>query len=153
MMTMRTLTGVVLTTGLGLAGVGSAQVSGLTTLQQLRDRARPLLIFAPKPDDPQLEIQLRTLREHEAEASERQLVPVAVPYNSPSPTRAQLGPQEALEVRRRFHIAPEQFAVILIGKDGGAKLRSTKPFTMQKLVDTIDAMPMRQDEMRESGRK
>lgn len=41
--------------------------------------------------------------------------------------------------------------VILIGKDGGAKLRSEKPLSMAKLQETIDAMPMRQDEM--NGKK
>lgn len=40
------------------------------------------------------------------------------------------------------------FTVILVGKDGGDKLRSTKPLTLQKLYSTIDAMPMRQSEMK-----
>ncbi len=124
----------------------------MTTLQRLRDHARPLLIFAPRPDDPQLEIQLRTLKEHAAEAHDRQLVPVAIPYNNPSPTAVQLSPEDATEARRRFHVDPARFTVILIGKDGGAKLRSTKPLSMHKLNDTIDAMPMRQQEMRSEPR-
>ncbi len=40
------------------------------------------------------------------------------------------------------------FAVLLIGKDGGVKLRSGRPFALHALFDAIDAMPMRQDEMR-----
>ncbi|MFD1256715.1 DUF4174 domain-containing protein [Mucilaginibacter terrae] len=40
------------------------------------------------------------------------------------------------------------FTVILVGKDGGDKLRSTSPFTLKKLYTTIDAMPMRQSEMK-----
>jgi len=131
----------------GTSGL-AAQVSGLTTLDSLRDRARPLLIFAPKPDDPRLEIQLRTLKEHAAETQERDLVPIALPFHTPSPTDAVLAPGAAEAARRRFHVAPGDFAVILIGKDGGAKLRSDKPFSMEKLNETIDAMPMRQDEMK-----
>ena len=126
----------------------SAQINGMTSLQTLRDRARPLLIFAPRPDDPQLEIQLRTLTEHAAEAHDRDLVPIALPYNNPSSSAAQLTPSETQEARRRFHVAPGDFLVVLIGKDGGAKLKSDKPLSMQKLIDTIDAMPMRQEEMR-----
>lgn len=133
---------------MGAMRIAKAQVTGLTTLQQLRDQARPLLIFAPRPDDPQLQIQLRTLQEHAVEARERQLIPVALPYNSPSPTAAQLSSEEATTVRRRFHVNPQSFVVILIGKDGGSKLRATKPFSMRKLEETIDAMPMRQEEMR-----
>ncbi len=119
----------------------------MTTLAELRDHARPLLIFASRPDDPQLEIQVRTLNEHAAEAHERDLVPVALPYNNPSPTPVQFSATDAEAARRRFHVAPGDFTVILVGKDGGAKLRSAKPLSMQKLMDTIDAMPMRQDEM------
>ncbi|WP_340153321.1 DUF4174 domain-containing protein [uncultured Marivirga sp.] len=37
---------------------------------------------------------------------------------------------------------------LLIGKDGGVKLRSISPITNKKLFETIDAMPMRQREMR-----
>ena len=129
-----------------------AQTTGMTSLQSLRDNSRALLVFAPQPNNPQLEIQLRTLREHEAEAHERDLVAIALPYNNPGPSAAQLSPDEAEAVRRRFHVAPADFVVILLGKDGGAKLRSSKPLTMEKLNETIDAMPMRQDEMRGKGR-
>ncbi len=125
-----------------------SQIAGLTTLHALQDHARPLLIFAPKPDDPRLEIQVRTLQEHAPEAHDRDLVPVGLPYQNPSPTETQLSAEEAVAVRRRFHVAPGDFAVILLGKDGGAKLRSDKPLPMQKLDATIDAMPMRKDEMR-----
>jgi len=36
--------------------------------------------------------------------------------------------------------------VVLIGKDGGEKLRSAQPITAERLFATIDAMPMRQSE-------
>ncbi len=125
----------------------SAQQAGLTTLAALHDQARPLLIFALKPDDAQMGIQLRILNEHAAQAHDRQIVPVALPYQSPAPSALQLSDTDAEAARRRFHVAPSDFVVILLGKDGGAKLRSSKPISMEKLVDTIDAMPMRKDEM------
>ena len=126
--------------------------TGLTTLADLRDRARPLLIFAARPDDPQLTIQLRTLQEHAAEAQDRQIVPVAIVYDNPSPSDAKLTPSEAEATRRRFGVAPGQFTVILIGKDGGEKLRATRPLSIAKLNRTIDAMPMRQEEMKHGSR-
>ena len=116
-------------------------VQGLTTLDALRDRARPLLIFAPQPDDPQLEIQVRTLKQHAAEAANRDLVPIAIPFANPSPTDAYLSPQEAEHLRRRFNIAPADFAVILIGKDGDEKLRSRKPLAIARLDSTIEHGP------------
>ena len=130
-----------------LAAAMHAQ-TGLTTLANLRDQARPLLIFAARPDDPQLIIQLRTLQDHAAEAQERQITPLAIIYNNPSPTDAKLTPTDAEATRRRFSIAPNEFVVILVGKDGGEKLRSSKPISMAKLDETVDSMPMRQDEVK-----
>ena len=127
----------------------AAAQGSVTTLQAQRNTSRPLLIFAPRPDDAQLGIQLRTLEEHAAEASERQIVPIAVPFQSPSSTALALSGDDAQAARHRFHVAPGDFLVILIGKDGGAKLQSAKPIPMRELNETIDAMPMRQDEMRE----
>jgi hypothetical protein len=126
----------------------SAVPTGVVTLAALRDTARPLLIFAPRPDDPQLEIQLRRLNADPAALAERNVVLIAVPYQSPSTTPAMLSDSDATAARRRFNIAPPDFTVILLGKDGGEKLRSTAPIILEKLRDTIDAMPMRQDEMR-----
>jgi hypothetical protein len=132
-----------------LAGLAaSAQTpTGIVTLPELVNIARPLLIFAPSPNDPQLQIQLRRLHDNAQALSARNIVVIAIPYNSPSPTSAQLTDSAAQSARRRFNIAPTDFAVILIGKDGGEKLRSSKPLTLDKLIDTIDAMPMRQQEM------
>jgi hypothetical protein len=124
------------------------QTTGPVALANLRDTTRPLLIFAPRPDDPQLQIQLRRLNQDPAALAERDVVLIAIPYNAPSPTAAQLSDGDALAARRRFHIAPTDFAVILLGKDGGEKLRSSKPISLNQLRNTIDAMPMRQDEMR-----
>ena len=113
-------------------------VQGITTLDALCARARPLLIFAPQPDDPQLEIQVRTLKQHAAEAANRDLVPIAIPFANPSPTDAYFSPQEAERLRRRFNIAPADFTVILIGKDGDEKLRSRKPLSITRLDRAIE---------------
>ena len=123
-------------------------MNGIVTLKEMRDRARPVLIFAPTPDDPQLQIQLRTFEKHAPGLAERDITVVALPYRSPSPTPATMTDDEADAARRRFHVTPADFVVILIGKDGGEKLRSVKPISFEKLAETIDTMPMRQEEMR-----
>lgn len=40
------------------------------------------------------------------------------------------------------------FEILLIGLDGGVKMRKTSTVTPQKLYDTIDSMPMRRSELR-----
>lgn len=134
-----------------LSAMAASAQSGIVSLRGLRDTSRPLLIFAPSPSDPQLQIQLRTLRENAAAVAERDVVVIALPYQSPSPTPATLTDDGATAARRRFHVAPPYFTVILIGKDGGEKLRTHQPISLDTLRSTIDAMPMRQEEMRQKS--
>lgn len=44
-----------------------------------------------------------------------------------------------------------EFAVYLIGLDGGIKLKQEKILILEKLFQTIDSMPMRQAEMRKDN--
>ena len=121
-----------------------------TTLGQLRDRYRPLLLFAARPDDPSLLAQLTRLKEAAPGLKERDVLVIAIPYKDPAPTEVSLSAADALAVRRSFHVAPEEFTAILLGKDGGEKYRSRKPISFDKLRDTIDSMPMRKDEMKDA---
>lgn len=127
--------------------------SSPTTLTALRDRFRVLLVFAKSPDDPALLAQAHMLKDDGPGMHDRDLLLVAVPYNTPSPTEVALTPDAALDARHRFHVAPTDFAVLLLGKDGGEKFRSSKPVSFTRLRDKIDTMPMRQEEMRDAGQR
>jgi hypothetical protein len=70
-----------------------------------------------------------------------------VPYQGAA--QAQYVLKDAAAVRERFGVARSDFTVILVGKDGGEKLRDSKPLTYARLQATIDAMPMRRQEMKE----
>ena len=98
-------------------------------------RSRVLLVLGAR-DDAGLAEQEHLLASDPAGVTERNLVLVA----PDAPERD--------ELRQRYGVAPDTFAVLLIGKDGGVKLRSGRPFALHALFDAIDAMPMRQDEMR-----
>lgn len=57
-------------------------------------------------------------------------------------------------LQSRYKVARNAFTVLLIGKDGGIKLRSVEPVRPERLFAIIDAMPMRQEEMhRRSDRR
>ena len=59
----------------------------------------------------------------------------------------QVKPGESLY--KTYHIiSNEPFTVILIGKDGGEKFRSSSILSTSNLFAMIDAMPMRQAEIR-----
>ena len=55
---------------------------------------------------------------------------------------------EAAALRHRLGLPAKTFRVVLVGKDGGAKLASDAPIPPSRLFGTIDAMPMRRQEMR-----
>lgn len=53
----------------------------------------------------------------------------------------------------REPVAPEQAAAVLVGRDGGVKVRSDEPVPTPDLFARVDAMPMRRREMREKARR
>jgi hypothetical protein len=54
----------------------------------------------------------------------------------------------------KWHIdRSKDFTFILIGRDGGEKYRSHECVTTEHLFALIDAMPMRKNEQRRSGKK
>ena len=50
--------------------------------------------------------------------------------------------------QKQLDLNEDVFSVILIGKDGGVKLRSAEPVSAEAIFGLIDGMPMRQREMR-----
>ena len=52
-------------------------------------------------------------------------------------------------LREKFSIKSGIFTVLLIGKDGGVKLRREGGVELDEILSLIDTMPMRQREMRE----
>ncbi|ETX13855.1 hypothetical protein OCH239_06580 [Roseivivax halodurans JCM 10272] len=104
-------------------------------LDAYRWNARPVLVFAPAPGHADYDRQMDILRNAEGGLAERDIVV--------------LGDTARATTALRKSFAPENFLVVLIGKDGGVKLSRTEPISADMLFDTIDAMPMRRREMRE----
>lgn len=131
------------------------------TIASLVDKSRILLLFAPSDTSPLFQRQLTLLAHHGPDLAERDLVLLPILGNAgpaastntlrdlhPPVVSPTLSIQEQLTLRHRFHIAPGDFTILLLGKDGGEKLRQQIPITLEKLNATIDAMPMRRDEIR-----
>ena len=125
-----------------------------TPLVQFRNKARPVLIFTPSVIDRRFLTQIHQLEPHTGDLAERQVVVLAFPAQPgpwPRPASADVWPQDTPDgsrTRTIYRVAPADFMVILVGKDGGEKLRSHQPIPYNTLSSTIDAMPMRQGEMR-----
>lgn len=113
-----------------------------TSLASLKNNHRALLVFAPSDQNPSFQQQMNILTAHTHEMQDRDLLAL------PMVTTTEQDQQQR-DLRHRFHVPPERFMVILIGKDGSEKLRRDIPLTAEQLEQTIDAMPMRKDEIRQ----
>jgi hypothetical protein len=108
------------------------------TLAAMRWQKRVLLVSAPDATDPLLKEQRLVLSRWRAGAEDRDLAVVEIVGGTVA------GTDEAARVlRQRYKLPTTDFAVLLIGKDGGTKLRRTQPISSVILGETIDAMPMR----------
>ncbi len=91
-----------------------------------------------------------------AVAADQRVLAIAAPSTTDETYRTQaslLLPVWSGLVERDFVIqtrfGAEAFSVVLIGKDGGEKLRRPTPLAPEELFAIVDAMPMRRAEMRE----
>ena len=122
-------------------------------LLAMRHCYRPLLVFAPAAADPRLSRQQAWLDQAADDMMDRNVLYLPIipsPSNFRGPLDAPyalLSEPELTSVRKRFHVPPGAFVVVLLGEDGGAKLRSNGPVPVEKLNSLIDAMPTRKLEM------
>ena len=143
--------------GMMALAVATLAVTALTVpstseagMQRFQWQDRPLLVFAPDGDDPALRRQLGIADSHAAGWRARDMVTIVIAGDRPvtvDGTRAKDIANDAL--RQRYRVTGDSFAAILVGKDGTEKLRHDAPISADKLFRTIDAMPMRQREMRQ----
>jgi hypothetical protein len=91
-----------------------------------------------------------------AAAPDRRVLVISAPSPTDDAYRAQaalLLPAWAGLLERDFTVETrlnaKTFSVVLIGKDGGEKLRRPTPLAPDELFALVDAMPMRRAEMRE----
>lgn len=110
---------------------------------------RIVLIFAPSERSPAYQQQIQAWQADEVGVRDRDLKLVEVLGTGESRVDGQFMTSASAEsLRRQFGVTVEEFVVILVGKDGTEKQRSGTPVTLAMLFRTIDAMPMRQQEMR-----
>ena len=119
-------------------------------LDRYRWQHRLLLLFAPQEDTPGYAAAAEDIQRHSEGILDRDLVVFHVLEDGASRVDGRrLSDAEARQLRDRFEIDPGRFTAVLIGKDGGVKLVRRDSVDLQAVFDRIDAMPMRQREMRE----
>lgn len=107
-----------------------------TTLEDLKWIARPVLLFAVRPDDPQMLRQLEMLEEEWPALAARDVVIVV-----------DADPSGDSDARRA--IRPHGFMMVLMAKDGTIAQRKPRPWSARELIRAIDKMPLRLEEEKE----
>ena len=121
---------------------------------QFRWKHRLLLLFAPDSSDPLFKQLHSELIAQKAEIKDRDLMIFHVFGQGPSRMNSTpLGPETVESIRKRFAVPRNRFTLILVGKDGGIKLKRSEQTDLKDIFALIDSMPMRQNEMRRKNNR
>jgi hypothetical protein len=104
------------------------------SLEELKWVARPLVVFADTPDDPRFIQQMRMLAADPDPLTERNVV-----------IRSDADP--AANGPLRTQLRPRGFGLVLIDVDGRVAQRRPVPTSVREIVNMIDRMPSRREEI------
>ena len=122
-------------------------------LTQFQWKNRLLFIFAEDANDPFFKNLQSQIMAQKAEVDDRDLIVFELPAKGPARMGATpLDQQQADSLRNHFGIPNDTFSLILVGKDGGIKLKSEDRVELSDVFGLIDSMPMRQREMQRKSK-
>jgi Domain of unknown function (DUF4174) len=127
-------------------------MSMVMDFDQFKWKNRLLFLFAPERNDPLFRDLKAEISFRKNEVDDRDLVVFEIFESGPSTMNTTLmDPQTAAALRKHFGLTQKTFALILLGKDGGIKLKRNDRVKLEEIFTLIDSMPMRKDEMRQKG--
>ena len=133
-----------------IALLGWALSTEAQDLDQHRWKDRLILVYSEERESKALTQQLEELASDMKGFEERRLVIYAVSGDY-FRKGFKKGPwQRKNQSMDTYFPSEKAFEVVLLGLDGGVKLRQDHLLTRNKLYSTIDAMPMRQRELKNS---
>lgn len=134
-----------------LIGIISFQSMNAQNLTEYQWENRLVVMFSQSEKSPAVEKQLKNLEEKSEGLKERKLKIIhSIPGRQRIifPSSSEWQDSELYSTMKQKNTG---FEVILIGLDGGVKLRQTEILENQRLFDLIDSMPMRKAEMRRNN--
>lgn len=100
---------------------------------------RILIVFASDRNEPKLGLQQAMLRLCGKELDDRDVHVIEVVGDTVAGAKDYAG-----ALRQRYGVPSTRFSVVLIGRNGGIKLRADDAVSLDLLAGTIDSMPRRQ---------
>ncbi|MGB3351439.1 MAG: DUF4174 domain-containing protein [Mycobacterium sp.] len=127
--------------------LGSATAVAAELSDYLWER-RPLLVFAPTDSDPRLVETLSRIEASRCDFVDRDMVVGLVVTEGTSTLDGHvINADESQQLANEYAIGENAFSVLLIGKDGGEKLRVNEVPDLRTIYAVVDGMPMRSGEM------
>jgi hypothetical protein len=121
-------------------------------LTQFQWKNRLLFLFAPDGNHPLFKNLQNQLMAQKAEVEDRDLIVFEVLAQGPSRMNtASLDRQQVDSIRNHFAVPQDTYRLILVGKDGGIKLKRDVQVDLEVVFGLIDSMPMRQNEMQQKN--
>ncbi len=118
-------------------------------LEQYHWKNRIVLLFGAGADQ-NVKKQIEELESEPEEISDRDLLIFHIDQEVELlNSKASQTDVTAAQFRAKYNVPEDQFRYILLGKDSGVKYSKKEFVPNRKLFGIIDAMPMRQREMRE----
>jgi hypothetical protein len=134
-----------------ILAVGAVLVPAAAAAAELDDflwQRRPLLLFAPSESDPRLVETVRRIEASRCDFADRDMVLGLIVTEGTSTLDGQVvDTSQARRLLSEFGIRANTFSAVLIGKDGGEKLRINAVPNLSAIYAVIDGMPMRSAEM------
>lgn len=90
---------------------------------------RPLVVFADSPDDPNFIRQLQLLERNASDLSDRDVLVIT-------------DTDPAAKSAIRLKLRPRGFSLVVMDKDGQAKLRKPLPWNVREITHAIDKFPL-----------
>ena len=109
---------------------------------------RILLLFDNSLETNALQSQLAKLTAHEEALIDRDLIVFLVAENRVYTSDKKPFEMDAKRLRERLNIAAAFKGTVLVGKDGGVKLKEKFQVAPETVFSLIDSMPMRRAEVR-----
>ncbi|MFT6321703.1 MAG: hypothetical protein ACJAT4_002633 [Granulosicoccus sp.] len=119
------------------------------SLSQHEWENRVILLFAPDFQNQTLIQQLGFFQKNKKGLADRKLIVYQITREEVKKDGKLLKENSELSSSfNQFKVNKNEFTFILIGLDGGEKMRSSEVISREKLLSKIDRMPMRQAEIR-----
>ena len=135
-----------------VVGTMVAQANGQDKIR-LKDyqwKHRLILAFSPSAQHPGHKALEKEIAVQAEEVMDRDLLVFQILESGETKLgNSSLPESSGYYLREKFSIKSGIFTVLLIGKDGGVKLRREGGVELDEILSLIDTMPMRQREMRE----